>query len=361
MELVKISCPECGAWFETDPDYRGEETDCPKCGTSFEIPFSGSVGVRVSQASSAETDPADGGTEAIQSSCEIGCPACGVTFEVPEDYRGEQAECSECGAVFLIPETGAVGVKSDHQPEVSPAAVEPALSEALPPVEPAAANVTASGIQQTSVSASQKKSGTVRLSRSAVLANTMRPQLKPEPSRSSTPLPEMKPTREAAPASSPSRLATMSSNFVIPPSVASRAQVEAVPKPPEKTTSPIQTSSAPAPVRAKHAVMVPDWAGHVKLNQGEEILSCKVADTRTVVARLLISLIPVLLIPLAVIFSGVIGAIMSALLFQVIGAAIWTIFATMVLPSLRRKALIVTTQRAIMVQDIEVLEVELDY
>ena len=165
MSAFETACPDCGAALEVDEEYRGQQADCPGCGCLFLIPQTGKVGTKIS----------------AESLFAVSCPKCGAAFDVPNEYRGEQADCTSCGALFVIPETGDKGVPASAPAPAPAAAARPGVPPAPKASAAAPAPRTTSGIQAgTGADAAYKKSGTVRLSRAAILENVMKPQLKDE-------------------------------------------------------------------------------------------------------------------------------------------------------------------------------------
>lgn len=105
MSKIRVSCPACQGLFELDAEFRGEEVDCPRCQVPFQIPMSGERGIPVPEQDEVREETV----------IDMSCPYCRTSFALPREYRGELAECVECRKLFLIPMTGNVGEPADDE------------------------------------------------------------------------------------------------------------------------------------------------------------------------------------------------------------------------------------------------------
>lgn len=364
MDKPRVSCPECGAVFEIQEEYRGEEVDCPKCSVLFQIPLTGSVGQRISDGQAAPAAPVE------DAAFEVACPHCRTIFEVPGEYRNELAECSECNGVFRIPATGSQGevVPEDQlpplepEPEPPPPAPTPSQPPALepPPQFQPPAEITGTGIQQETVERSTKRTGTVRLSRKAVVGNTMTPQPKSDEQIRQESERRIRSGVFYDPVTGEVTHQTISdpidSDGIEPlPDDALIVNAASMPSEPGKSTSKGKKKH-----KRVRVVTLPTWVQGMELEEDEEIRGCALARKTVSFGQLFITLLPVLAIPLACLASIRMGVPTSAIVFTIVGAAFWGIHALTVFAFQSKKALIVTTERAILITADEILKVDID-
>ena len=379
METSRVSCPDCGGVFKLKDEFRGKQVDCPKCGTPFVIPAEGSTGVPVSsEAAAAESATADASGQ-DDASFEVSCPACHLVYEVPQEYRGEQGECSGCDAIFLIPETGSEGILIEEEADAEPAIEEeaavadtPAASdEAAPETAPAPASieVTASGIKRGTLSSKEKQSRTVRLSRSSLIENTMKPSLEPAPAPaggqragrvSSSGGITYGPLADTAEMERESAGVTPESSDAESEGEVSLSVMSAEFPQPEPTT---ETSAKGGgeeeaiPRRPGLEVAVPEWVGALNLQPDEEMVECVESQTAPGAGEVLLTLAPVVLIVPAALLAGVIPPLASMLICVVLGIAAWWAGCAKTFRTGNRKVLVLTTRRAILVTETESLQV----
>jgi hypothetical protein len=118
----------------------------------------------------------------------------------------------------------------------------------------------------------------------------------------------------------------------------------------------------PAPARERkpaRKVTLPGWAPDLRLGKRETLLDYKSGGGLSLGSHRTLSLLPVILIPIAVLVTGALPAILSALAFTVIGGIVWAIYAFVMLPGVNRRGLVVTTRRAIMIEEDNVSEIEI--
>ena len=384
MDKPRVSCPECGAVFEIQEEYRGEQVDCPRCAVPFQIPLTGAVGVRISAApapapAQAQSQPPaqaqpQAPAPADDSTFEVSCPHCQVVFEVPAEYRNELAECSECTGVFRIPPSGSQGeivpddelppLEEEPEPEPAPPQPAPAPSPldpfAGPPQLQPPAEITGTGIQQGTTDRSTKRTGTVRLSRNAVVGNTMTPKRKTEE--------QMRQERHRRKQSG-----------VLYDPVTGEATHQPISDPladddvdslseddfiADDSTSDGRAAGKRRKKRKRKRVRVvtlPTWVQGMELDEDEEIRGCELARKTVSLGQLFVTFLPVLVIPVACFASTKMGVSTSAVVFAVVGSAFWGIHALTVFAVQSKKALVVTTDRAILITADEILKVDIDH
>lgn len=414
-----VSCPHCDGLFEIEEEYRGEAVDCPKCEAVFRIPLTGTVGEELFgdeiEAFDVTTEDAEG------PSAEVSCPQCQTLFEVPDAYRGEQAECSECSTLFAIPMSGTAGVRVE-EPAPPPAVPQPTLADALAavveeavgppkaypaptpsqpqgPAEPLAASpsdtvavpqsalppalqgqVTESGIEKASIGGTRKKTTTVRLSRSDVVANTMAQRRKSgeelvadlhsgRAARRDVPDDELDSTTFSPVSSFAPQASSFGASSPIPPGRVSASGDPSEPMPPggrmhpmvERRSSSESDESGPKlrkKPRHSYQVRVPHWVGDFELLEGEEILDCVSGKKKPSGLHLGLTAVPVFIIPVAVFLSGVLTTVGSSALFLVVAGAFWAVYAFLLAPRMTRKALIMTSRRALLIDPRETLQAD---
>ena len=361
MAQPRVTCPGCAASFKIRERHRGTEVTCPSCSVGFLVPTEGNVG----EALPAAPEGGSGAEEEIQ----VRCPKCQTAYGVPPSYRGEQAECCKCDAVFRIPQEGDEG-------ELMPAGAAADPDEAGPPAEQAtgeevasgpvaSGRVTSSGIQEVDFRPREKGGRTVVLSRSAVLQNTMKPQKLGEQDaaaqrrarlaarrrrRAKTPALETNPDAPFAEAVAEAEAEPSDAARTLPGEVLAAPAVGA---------EPVASDAAVAPSsRASASVRMPDWVPPLELEPGEDVIDYEESEAATDPLHLVCTLVPVLLIPAAALFAGMATAVASAGAFTVLGGVVWAIYVFKVLPVLNRKILIRTTERAVFVSESEILEVD---
>lgn len=364
MDKPRVSCPECGAVFEIQEEYRGEQVDCPKCSVAFLIPLTGSVGVRITN-----EQPVPPEAEA-DSAFEVSCPHCQTVFEVPGEYRNELAECSECTGVFRIPPTGSQGeiVPEDQLPPLEeepepppptppPTAPSPQAGEfASPPQLQPPTEITGTGIQQGPVERGTKRTGTVRLSRNAVVGNTMTPQRKSEEQirqerqrRKTTGVLYDPVTGEATHQPTADSLEADDAEPLLDDALIADA-----------SSSRSRSGKRKRKRKRVRVVTLPTWVQGMELEEDEEIRGCALARRTVGLGQLLVTLLPVLVIPIACFASTKMGPPTSAVVFTIVGAAFWGIHALTAFAVQSKKALVVTTDRAILITADEILKVDIE-
>lgn len=311
INKARVKCPGCARLFEFDDENRGCVTKCPKCECDFLIPEEGTDGVLL-------------GTS--DDSFDIVCPHCHTEFVLPDEYRGEAADCAECHRVFLIPIEGKQGLLMDED-SAAPAssAKAPAAATREPPV------------QELPV---QRRPATVFLSRKEVLDQAEKAQRE-------------RMARLAQPRGI--RRAGSEPNAAFPDSadeaaVGGRGVIDL------KTTPTLD----PASSRSVRRSELPDWMPPLDFEKRERIVEFEAGAEPALLRVKVITLIPVLLIPVAalLVHYGVHPAAAAAAAF-VPGLACWGLSVVKLLPALGRKVIILTNFRVIMADPNEVVDIDL--
>jgi len=232
FRTVQVICSGCGTEFDIPEKHLREKVNCTRCGAPLEIPAAideaSAAGVvaedeRSTAPAVAEAPVAAGAVpaathtpshEAIEAalaeepeekSVGIICPKCKTAFEVPESYRGEQVQCSDCNAIFLIPAMGSIGVMVECGPaEEEEASVPPEPPDAGRGSATAPAHEPGPGAQEHKES-QFKDSRTAKIS-IADLKNTMKPTERKEASPSPSPLPPLAGAPAPAPAAASGKI-----------------------------------------------------------------------------------------------------------------------------------------------------------
>lgn len=92
---VKVICPSCREKLTFPVAARGKNHTCPKCHTEFLIPEKKSAG--------SGAPPSVLPENTNQPGVKILCPRCKSLMVFPDSARGEQRNCSACGAPFIVP------------------------------------------------------------------------------------------------------------------------------------------------------------------------------------------------------------------------------------------------------------------
>jgi hypothetical protein len=198
---------------------------------------------------------------------------------------------------------------------------------------------TSSGILiEPSLSGSAGRTATVRLSRREVVANLMKPQAlgggeddlgaaagKPGGDSGNAPL-----------------AGSLEGNF-IPLSGAAGASTGGA-------------SSRP-PIRFSD---MPPWVPRIDLEREESIVEFEPGAETSLVPYYILTGVPVFLIPIAVILGHFIHPAAATSICFLLALGCWGVFAAVKLPTLRRKILILTTERAIMADPHEVVDIDID-
>ncbi|MFZ2655748.1 MAG: hypothetical protein WAX69_12525 [Victivallales bacterium] len=335
----------------------------------------------------------------MPSEIEVSCPGCNAVFSVPMELSGEVAECSECAAVFEIPrieerpdaidtDTGAVkGVFANVAPSSdytstatntvklsrSSIGMIPTLKDSFtfgqkapgagfgapPPPSPQqqAPQPSAWGAQQPGMQPPPRMAPPPPPPVPPPPPPPV-PQQQPRMSPASAPVQQhMAPSApqggvasmlRGAPAQAPAQTQAPKPTFTRP---AQPSQ-----PPPARPAPPPSSPSIPAPAHSTGAVPIsstqgipaqqvsiklPAWT-KVQLKQGEEAVSYKELEKNPAIAAVLVS-IPVILSAIAVVLNQI---VLGLIIVAVLGVVTFVV-AFMMSKEGARRAVILTTQRAI--------------
>ncbi len=304
INKARVKCPGCARLFECDDENRGCVTKCPKCECDFLIPEEGTDGVLLGT-----------GDDCF----DIVCPHCHTEFVLPDEYRGETADCAECHRVFVIPPEGKDG---------------------LPVEEQAAAPVPAVKEPQVQEMSSPRRMATVFLSRKEVLDQAEKAQRE-------------RMERVAQPrgirrvGATPGAIAA---GFEGGPEASGLGVIDL-------KTSPVFD---PVPARGVRRSELPEWMPPLDFEKREKIVEFEAGAEPTFLKIKVITLVPVLLIPVAVGLSqDLLHPAVAAAGAFVLALVCWGLSAVKLLPVFGRKVIILTNFRVIMADPSEVVDIDL--
>ncbi len=339
MDSLRIHCPDCATEYVFAPENRGVSVQCPVCQGVFQVPREGDLAVVVTHGRRPQPAAAVA-APAAPAMFQLTCPKCGTAYSIPEAYRGNQGECGICNTTFLIPATGTVGQWVSGGP-AAPAAVPASAPTAGQPALP---------------KRPYSGTSTMALSRASIIHNTMTPKEKDAKGTAAPPSGPLAAPRSGTATGSLPRGGTATGGLPrasaprpgVPP--AASPAVAAVPAPPPASAVPHKPVAPPPAPAAGHRVVLPAWLARVPLNPGELVRDWKPAPQEGAAVPLVATLLPVVCTVLGAGLAGSLVAVLSAVLFTLLGGAAWGFFAFVCLPALRRpRAVIVTDQRVILV------------
>jgi len=331
----------------------------------------------------------------MPSEIEVSCPGCNAVFSVPVELSGEIAECTECAAVFEIPRLDehpdAIDTDTGAIKGIFPAAAPASdyTSTATNTVKLSRSSIGMIPTLKDSFTFGQKEPGTgfgapqqpQQQQSPQASAWGAQPGMQPQPRMAppppppppARPAPQMAPPPQQQPRLSPPPPSPAQQQMA-PPSahqgggVASmlgaapaQAQQQA-PKPtftrPPQPPQPPQARPAPAPssssvpahaptsstqgVPAQHvSIKLPAWT-KVQFKQGEEAVAYKELNKNPAISAVLAS-IPVMLSGIAVVLNQI---VLGLIIVGVLGAVTFIVAFVMSKEGAKR-AIILTTQRAI--------------
>jgi hypothetical protein len=265
--------------------------------------------------------------------------------------------------VFVIPEEGSRGLRFDEAGQFgsSSSALEQVpgpdaasgASAAVPSVEETSSGIL---IEPSLSSAAASRTATVRLSRREVVANLMKP------SRLSLEEDDLEDESERRSRLRPSVPIRRQGEQGLPAALEGTAAGDFIPLEDEEDDElpPSHRPQAPAsrpPIRFSD---MPAWVPKVDLDPDESIIEFEAGAESSLAPHYLLTGIPVFLIPVAVVLAQFWHPAASASACFLLALVLWGIFAAVKLPSLGRKILILTTQRAIMTDTREVVDIDID-
>lgn len=103
-----VRCPQCGAEFGISPELYNQVGQCDSCKTVFLIlppnvllKLQKNAGPSMVPANLLACPPSELNI-AKATATEVTCPRCGMVYPITAEVYGAIAECSECGAEFMI-------------------------------------------------------------------------------------------------------------------------------------------------------------------------------------------------------------------------------------------------------------------
>jgi hypothetical protein len=303
VSKARVKCPGCARLFEFDDENRGCVTKCPKCECDFLIPEEGADGVLLGT-----------GDDCF----DLVCPHCHTEFVLPNEYRGETADCAECHRVFAIPPEGKFGLAVD---EVAAAPV-PAVKapQAQEPLQP-------------------RRTATVFLSRKEVLDQAEKAQ-RERMERLAQPR-GIQRAGSAPLAADPvaDDLSEAGGRGVI-----------------DLKTAPAFDAASTRGVRRSE---LPDWMPPLDFEKREKIVEFEAGAEPALLQIKVVTLVPILLIPVAAVLSQYIHVAAAVAIAFVPALACWGLTTVKFLPALGRKVIILTNFRVIMADPSEVVDIDL--
>jgi len=262
--------------------------------------------------------------------------------------RGFQAECPGCGITFVVPETGSVGLRVPVESDASETGEAGKSKDAW-----FTDKCSVSGIHLAQ-SDSKIMASTLVLSRSDLVGNTMRPDDLPEEpeDRFAASVNVNPPTIRELGTTDESTDAEDAAGPDDKPAAAWPSLTElagAGPRGPLPTEEPTPADDEPS--AAPDISGLPPWLRGLQPIKGEEFIACEVPTTPDVLLVIMLSFVPVALIPFALLCDYMVPDFVGRIiLFSAGGFVLWLLaMIVLAVTSPRRTALVVSNRRVVLV------------
>ena len=305
--MISAVCPKCRASFELDDEFGGMTVQCGACSAEFAV---------AAVVPAAPLEP---------QSIDVVCPGCRTTHQVPSEARGAEAECMVCQIFFSIPQTGNQGIPVGPLPPPVPA---PAAAPARPSPfaaapAPAPMGGGASGLGA-GAGIDYKNTSTIRLTRSSMFnANGTKPAtpfgsplIPPAPPPKGTPPPAAAPVPAPVAAPAPAPAPAPATAAQLPPKATPSGRIGGKKMtPPARPMKNVGQAAAGRALTGSQALAGAPAAAPPPPEPVER--------DEVPVVDLILALVPVLLIPVAVLATTKFGPGLAAGLGGGVGLLAW--------------------------------------